>query len=270
MAGFGGESGPLIESNLVIWQVSIRLDERLDIGGANPGGDMSEAERSKFIWLTGLLMIVFVVLAFGLASWAQPFRLHRYVKPLVVVHILASLGWLVLFFSQSGLVHRGEIEKHRQRLTLATALVVVSFFSSIVITYQWGNASRFVAESRDAMAFAILFAAAIAVAKRGDFEAHKRLMLIAGLNLIHPAHVRVPNIFDLPPAMSLPLTLTSWIVIPLAYDWVTQRKIHKVTLLGMGFTIVSCIIVVAVVFSPLMPMIETSLYGEGGNFGPSG
>ena len=34
----GIESGPLIESNLVIWQVSIRLDERLDIGGANPGG----------------------------------------------------------------------------------------------------------------------------------------------------------------------------------------------------------------------------------------
>lgn len=231
---------------------------------------MIKAERSKFIWRTGLLIIVYVVLAFGLASWVQPFRLDRYAKPLVAVHIIASLGWLVLFFAQSGLVQRGETAKHRQRLTLATALVVVSSFTSIVITYQWGNALRFVAESRDALAFAILFLVAVALANRDDFEAHKRLMLMAGLNLIHPAHVRVPNIFDLPPAASLPITLLSWIAIPLAYDWVTQRKVHKMTLLGMAFTIVTFAIVIAVIFSPLMPMIETALYGEAGNLGPAG
>ncbi len=231
---------------------------------------MHQTQKSRFLRLTALTMIIYVVLAFGAATWMQPFRLERYVKPLVVVHIIASLGWLAIFFGQSGLVLRGEIEKHRQRLPIASGLVLVIAVTSVIITFQWGSAQRVVVETRDVVAFAVLFALAVFAAKQARYENHKRLMLIAGLNLIHPAHVRVPNIFDWPFYMSLPITLFSWIAIPLAYDWLTQRKVHKATWFGIAFTLLSFVLVIAIAFSPLMPLIETVLYGESGDSRPLG
>lgn len=182
--------------------------------------------------------------------------------------MVADIGWLVLFVSQARLAHRGENARHRSRMSLALAIMGTLSLTSIMIVYQVGFAARVLGESRDALGFATLFAYALRQARKGNIESHKRHMLIASLNLINPANMRVPMIFDWPPATSLPITLICWVAVPIAHDLITQRKIHKATVYGVGFTVVTFAFVVVVIFSPLMPLIETWFYGPGGNFAP--
>ncbi|MEO1048122.1 MAG: hypothetical protein AAFW59_07315 [Pseudomonadota bacterium] len=229
---------------------------------------MQAVDKSRFLVIAGLVMILYAATAFAAVSLVQPARFESFVKPLALVHMVAGMGWLVLFFSQARLAHRGEIARHRNRMNVAIAVVAVLSVTSIIIVYQVGFAARVLGESRDALGFAILFAFALRQAHKGDIESHKRLMLIASLNLINPANMRVPIIFDWPPPTSLPITLTCWVAVPIAHDLITQRKVHRATAYGVGFTLITFAIVVAVIFSPLMPVIETWLYGPGGNFAP--
>ena len=152
-------------------------------------------QRSRFLWYAGMVMLVFVVGAFGAAALAQPFRLARYVKPQVIVHIVLVLSWLGLFIIQSGLVGSGAIARHQKNVWLGALLVLILTVHAIYLTYAFGDPMRFVGESRDVLAFMALFIAAVWTARQGKTEAHKRLMFIGTLNLLGPAYTRLGVVF---------------------------------------------------------------------------
>lgn len=219
-------------------------------------------QKSKFIYYTGIIAIIFVVLAFGSAAMVQPHRIERYFKPLVIIHIILSLGWLVLFVQQSRLAQKGQLDKHQKNVKLATAFVVLGTIIAVYITYVWGDFRRLMGESRDILAFAILFFASIWAIKKGKSETHKRLLLIALMNLIGPAFARVWSVFDWSQETIVLTLLLTWIIVPVSYDVVTIRKIHKATYLGVGFTLLSFIIMLAILFSPLGDHLNELLYGN--------
>ena len=204
--------------------------------------------------------MIFVILAFGIAAMVQPHRIERYFKPFVIIHIILSMGWLILFIYQSRLAQKGQLDKHRKNVNLATALVVLSTIIAVYITYAWGDTRRLIGESRDILAFAILFFASIWAIKRGKTEAHKRLLLIALMNLIGPAFTRVWFIFDWTQETIVFALLLTWIIVPISYDLVTIRKIHKATYIGIGFTLLSFIIMLAIIFSPFGEHLNELLY----------
>ncbi len=74
--------------------------------------------------------------------------------------------------------------------------------------------------------------------------------------------VRVGFIFEWPQETVVFAFLLTWIIVPVSYDLVTIRKIHKATTIGVGFTFLSFIIIIAIVFSPLMEGITEFLYGS--------
>jgi len=217
-------------------------------------------QKSKFIYYTGIVAIIFVILAFGIAAMVQPHRIERYFKPFVIIHIILSMGWLILFIHQSRLAQKGQLDKHRKNVNLATALVVLSTIIAAYITYAWGDTRRLIGESRDILAFAILFFASIWAIKRGKPETHKRLLLIALMNLIGPAFTRVWFIFDWTQETIVFALLLTWIIVPVSYDLVTIRKIHKATYIGIGFTLLSFIIMLAIIFSPFGAHLNELLY----------
>lgn len=219
-------------------------------------------QKSKFIFYTGIIAIIFVILAFGIAAMVQPHRIERYFKPFVIIHIILSMGWLILFIHQSRLARKGELYKHQKNVNLATILVVFSTLIAVYITYQWGDFQRLIGESRDILAFAILFFVSIWAVKKGKPETHKRLLLIALMNLIGPAFSRVWSIFEWPQETIVIILLLTWIIVPVSYDVVSIRKIHKATYIGIAFTLLSFIIMLAVIFSPFGAHLNELLYGR--------
>jgi hypothetical protein len=219
-----------------------------------------DPQHSRFLRNTGIVMLVFVVVAFGAAATVQPFRLARYAKPLVIVHIVLVLGWLVLFIVQSRLAGAGAIVKHRKNLRLGALLVLLLTAQAIYLTYQWGDAQRFVAESRDVLAFAALFMAAVWAARRGRFEAHKRLILIASLNLMGPAYIRLGFVLDWSIPAGILATILTWILPPVVYDLLTRRAIHWASIAGIVFSIATFVLMLVIVFSPFIGVIESWLF----------
>jgi hypothetical protein len=216
-----------------------------------------DPHRSRFIEYAGIGLLVFVVIAFGAAAIVQPFRLARYAKPEVIVHIVLVLSWVILFIVQSRLAGAGAISRHRKNLRLGALLVFLITVQGIYLTYKWGDAMRLIGESRDVLTFAALFIAAIWAAMKGRFEAHKRLILIAALNLVGPAYIRLGFVLDWSIPTVILATVLTWILPPIAYDLLSRRAIHRATLAGIAFSIVTYALVLAIVFSPAIVVIES-------------
>ncbi len=219
-------------------------------------------KKSKFIWYTGIGVLIFVILAFGSAAIVQPYRIQRYVKPLVIVHISLVMSWLFLFVLQSRLVLLGRMERHRKNVNLGLLLVFVITIQAIYLTYLFGSAVRFVGESRDVLAFSVLFIGSIWAAKKGNIEMHKRFMLIACINLLGPAFMRLGFVFNWSDGIVVLAMISSWIVIPISYDLVTRRSIHKASIIGIAFTLLSFVLILAIIFSPLIKFIEAQLFAK--------
>ncbi len=221
---------------------------------------MMKKHQSKFLYYTGVASILFVILAFGIVAFVQPARLERYYKPYVIIHIITTLGWLLLFTWQSKLILNNKLNRHKQNVKIAHVLVVVATIVGIYITYLWGDPRRLIGESRDVLVFAGLYFASIMLVNKGKTEAHKRLMLVALVNLVSPAWTRVGSIFDWStPVVVLAMILT-WIIVPLAYDIFTIRKIHRATIAGILVTIISFALMIAIVISPWFDKIDAFLY----------
>lgn len=216
----------------------------------------SDPPQSQFLRNAGIVMFVFVVAAFGAAAIVQPHRLARYAKPGVIVHIVLILGWFVLFIVQSQLAGTGAIARHRKNLWLGASLVLLITVHAIYLTHQWGDPQRFVGESRDVLAFASLFIAAVWAVKRGRIEAHKRLILIAVLNLLGPAYTRLGVVLDWSDVTVVLATILTWIIPPVIYDLLTRRAMHWASIAGIAFSLATFVLMLVIVFSPLMEMIE--------------
>jgi F0F1-type ATP synthase assembly protein I len=87
------------------------------------------------------------------------------------------------------------------------------------------------------VAFAFLFAAAIALRKRTDH--HKRLMLLASISILAPAFARFPTdaIGLSGPPVFFALT-DLFILACIAYDWFKNRRLHPAFVGGLAFIVV--------------------------------
>ena len=224
---------------------------------------MTEVKKSKFMWNVSIVIIAFVILAFGIAAMVQPHRVERYVKPLVIVHIIFTMSWLILFAYQSKLILAGNIGKHRKNLNVGLVLVFLITIQAMYLTYSWGSAARFIGESRDVVVFAILFLWSVRMANKGKMEWHKSLMFIACLNLINPAFTRFGFIVGWSIPVGLAVTNLIWIIVPIIRDKATNGSVHRATIVGILFTFLSNVIMLAIVLSPLMKPITEFMYPEG-------
>ena len=222
---------------------------------------LNKSKSTTMLYLN-IGLVVFVILAFGIAAFVQPFRQERYIKPVVLIHILASMGWLILLVYQSKLALNNKLNRHKKNELIGTMLVLISLVSSIYIVFDWGSAQRLVAESRDVLVFALFFFLAIDKAKKGKFEHHKHFMLFAALNLINPAIARVYLMMEGPIYVGVLMSVLIWILVPIIYDLITAKHILKITLNGIVITMVSYVLMIALALSPLIKPIEIFLYGD--------
>lgn len=217
----------------------------------------------RFYWYAGIVCTAYVVLAFGAAAIVQPFRLPRYVTPLTTLHIAVMFGWLGLYIAQARLAE-SDPARHRRNLTIGAVLVGLAVVQGIAMRVSVGNVPALVGEGIGVLVFAALFFLSVRAAKRGDYPAHTRLMFIALLNVVGPAHARL---FQATGAMvdnqvgpgAFLFGILFLVVPPLAYDVVTERRLHRATITGLLLSLGGTALKVVVAVSPLMRRIESML-----------
>jgi hypothetical protein len=203
-----------------------------------------------------LAAIIFPLIV--LAGFARTYYLKGYfaTPPLpnliVQVHGIIMTAWVVLFIVQVTLVAKRRTKLHQRLGILGAGLAALVFIVGIVTAIY--AAARFVNDPSlvplgappplpfliipigDMVIFAILITTALYYRKRLDI--HKRLMLLAAINLLTPAIARIPLSLI---ANGGPLAffgLTDLVLLGfVAFDTIRHRRLHPAFLWGGLFLI---------------------------------
>lgn len=197
------------------------------------------------------MAIAMMLIAF--VGFAPSYYLKAYfgappeLTPMLHWHGIAFTLWMVLLVAQTSLVASGRVAMHRKMgiagVALATIMVVLG--TAVAITRAADGTLGppgvpilfFLAiPVIGIVVFAALFGAAIYFRRRSDF--HKRLILIATMELLTAAVARWPGVASLGAVGFFGLTDLLIVVIAI-YDYVTRGRIHPATLWGGLFLVVS-------------------------------
>lgn len=155
------------------------------------------------------------------------------------VHGLLFTGWMLLLIAQTGLVAMRRTPVHRQLGVAGGALALLMTLAAVAMTVDLARRSAGAPDDASRAAglafviipfftvivFPVLVGAAIVYRRTPDI--HKRLMLIATLELTTAGVARIPG------AGSVPLffILTDiGLVALVAYDVVSRRRLHPATM----------------------------------------
>ncbi len=164
------------------------------------------------------------------------------------VHGTVFTGWILLLLAQATLVAGGRTDVHRTvgafGAVLATAMVLLGALAALIAARRPTGFVDVPVPPLQFLAIPLfditLFAlfAGLAIAVRRNPQSHKRLMLLATINLVTAAIARWPFVFDYgPPAF---FGLTDLFLVALAiWDFRARGRLHPVTLWGGLLTIAS-------------------------------
>lgn len=211
---------------------------------------VGRASRERLFY-TGIAIAMFaaVFLGFARSFFLRPWfpEVPAPTEPVFFVHGVAFTAWLVLLVAQPALVAAHRTDLHRKLgwtgAGLAAAMVALGTFGALVAARR---PTGFVGISLPPLQFLAvplfdmaLFAAfvALAVAKRRDSQSHKRLMMLASVNLLAAGIARWPfAMMQAGPPMFFGLS-DLFIVALVAWDLASRGRLHPVTLWG-GLAIV--------------------------------
>jgi hypothetical protein len=165
------------------------------------------------------------------------------------LHGTVFTAWIVLFATQVAFVASRHIRWHRQLgwagAVLAAAMVVIGSIAGLLSMrreFAAGNeqaASAFLLTPFSSMfVFATLVAAAVAWRRRP--ETHKRLMLLATINLLDAPIARWPIVF--PSDFAFHAAWDAFIVVALAYDLATRRRVAAAYLWGGALVVLGQVV----------------------------
>lgn len=174
------------------------------------------ADRGRSFYLGfGIIGLLIVLCGFGV-TYGLPMARGTFSAPWYVhLHGAAALGWVLLFIAQASLVVCGRSPLHR-RLGGSAIPIAAAIWASGVATSAW-------AAERDLPAFGSVATSAIvgtltglgfyffivlgAIALRRRPDWHKRLMMLATIQLLWPAFFRLRHLLPLIPKPEISLAL---------------------------------------------------------------
>jgi hypothetical protein len=209
------------------------------------------ATTTSFYFYMALSCAAVAFLGFAPTFWF-PLAAHSFkANPIIYVHGTVFFSWTLFFCFQTWLASSGRVMNHR-----SVGLIGVSFATAMTIfgTLAAINSMKMAAlggMKDEGIAFAIVplsgiafFAVvfALAVIKVRDGEAHKRLMLLAGISILDAAVARWFIFFLAPPGpvgpppvpVTIPPAFVAYLLLvpAIVFDWRTRGRPHPVYICG--------------------------------------
>jgi len=233
-------------------------------------------DRNFFLTLVGLTWLG-IVSGFGLDVIDHIHNGTQSYPPIVHVHALFFVGWLVLLTAQLLLIRTRRLDVHR-RLGMAAAwlipvMVVIALATAWTVQRQVAplpgpHRPQFISINlTDMLGFATL--AGTGIMLRRDPSAHKRLMLLSTLYLSTAGFARLwlftvgPGGTDSFWGFFLAYNLGGDILVAMLglYDLATRGRLHPAYVLGGGWILVNELAAAWLFFSPGWKAISIRILG---------
>src|SRR5215510_12854038 len=202
-------------------------------------------DRRLYI-LAAIVTPLIVLAGFARTYYLKPF-FHTPDLPGRIVHLhgIVMTTWVLLFITQVSLVATRRTRVH-QRLGIAggvlAALVVIVGVLTALFAAARGHSpgppalAFLVVPLGDMLVFSVLIG--LALYFRRKLQVHKRLMLLAAINLLTPAIARIPFDFIVNGGPLVFFGLTDLCLLAcVAFDTIKHRRLHPVFLWGSIFII---------------------------------
>lgn len=202
--------------------------------------------RVEHLFFSGMALLILATVFVGFAKTYYLAGMVRAPLPNILIHMhgAAFTCWLLLLITQTSLVSAGRVDIHRKLgiagFCLACLMVVLGTSAATNMLARgdppFADPKAFYAVTLLDMA---LFATMVFFAFRSRHEpsTHKRLILLASIGLLDAAFCRWPfAIFRANVPMTF-LFLYIFIVLLVAYDLLSMRRVHRATLRGGLFVI---------------------------------
>ena len=236
----------------------------------NPTIRTSGRDRRLYLWAAALIPVIV------LAGFARSYYLKGFFgtpalpSMLVQLHGLVMTAWVVLFVTQVSLVVTGRTKTH-QRLgvlgaVLAALVFVVGLLTAIAGAARGATPSPpalqfLVVPLGDMLVFAVLVGTALYLRRR-RLDIHKRLMLLAAVNLLAPAIARIPLHFIETGGALAFFGLTDLCLLAcVAFDTVKNRRLHPAFLWATPLIIASQPVRVMLAGTDMWMRFATALVG---------
>jgi hypothetical protein len=208
----------------------------------------ARARNHERLFFSGMALLIFGAVFLGFAKTYYLAGVFRAPLPSWIIHIHAAAftSWILLLIVQTLLVSAGRVDIHRRlgmfAFGLACAMVILGSMAATNLLLRDGaalgaDAKTFYASSLGDM---VIFATLIVFAFRERFNpaAHKRLILIATITLLEAPINRWPFAIIQRAPIMIDVFAYSFLLLLIAYDLWSTRKVQRATLWGALFLVV--------------------------------
>jgi FtsH-binding integral membrane protein len=197
-------------------------------------------------FFTGMALLMAATVFAGFAPTYYMAGMFHAPLPSLIIHVhgIVFTGWILFFITQTSLVSSGRVDIHR-RLGIvgffwACLMVVVGIMAatdSLVRADRPGRDPLFfyIIPTSDMVVFAPLIF--LAYRARRDSATHKRLMLVATIDLLIAAIARLPFSFVHRNAVHAGMVSCVFLLLLVAYDLWSTHKVHRATLWASAFMV---------------------------------
>ena len=204
--------------------------------------------NDRRLYLLAAILFPLIVLAgFARSYYLKPFfHTPEFPNRIIHLHGIVMTAWVLLFIAQVSLVAKRRTKVHQRLGYFGGALaVLVAIVGVLTALYAAARGEKpglsalqfLVIPLGDMLIFSILIG--LALYFRRNLPVHKRLMLLAAINLLPPAIARIPFsfIYNNGPLAFYALT-DLCLLAAVAFDTFKHRRLHPVFLWGTIFFIV--------------------------------
>lgn len=175
---------------------------------------------------------------------------HSAPEPIFYVHGVVFAAWFVLLIAQTNFIRAGHVRLHRRiglaGVGLAGVMVVLGAIGSLIAARRPGGFIEVTTPPLQFLAVPIfdlvLFVVFVSLAAlwRRDPQAHKRLMLIATINIMEAAIIRIPVSLVENGGTLMAFWLADVFLAALVlWDVLSLNRLHRVTLWAGLVTVAS-------------------------------
>jgi hypothetical protein len=204
---------------------------------------------NRFFSFISVLLAALVFAGFARSFFLNSYFLKLHLRPLFIAHGIVFSTWIGLIIVQTFLISAKQVRIHRKlgyaSIAIVAAMIGFGFVMAVDAARRGFTPTpevpplRFFAISFfDLINFTILITAAFLYRNRAEF--HKRLILVSTIVILTPATARIVFLFSdngvLFKAYGIDLAV---LLICVAYDLYTRRKVHPAYLYAGGLFLVS-------------------------------
>ena len=204
---------------------------------------LSAAQRARrerwFFSAMALAAAVAVVWGFAPTYFLKPVYESRPLSLLLHVHGALFTTWIVLLLVQTALVATRNTKVHRRLgqagVVIVPAMLVLGCMAAVDAAHRGSTVAGLAPEAfliiplAAMVVFSVLAGFALLLKRQPDY--HKRLMLLATIELCTAAIARIPPVAPYGPPGFFGVT-DLFVVAMIAFDLTTLRKVHPATLWG--------------------------------------